>query len=61
MEIRTVCGVEIYILPECAVCKMSGKNPMYMTECPEGRDVCCPDDCLNYDEVWEGAEHEKAN
>lgn len=50
-------GVEIMILPDCAKCKLTGKSPLEMDECPmgffqvDGEDICFPGECEEYTEV----------
>lgn len=61
MEIVTEDGIEIFCLPDCARCKLTGKSPTEMIECPEHcfdvfGDVCRPDDCDYYEENWEAKE-----
>ena len=58
MKIETLDGIEIYCLPECAICLVSAKNPMEMDDCPCGNHVCTPDGCMNYFEDWEQRKEE---
>lgn len=56
MEIKTIDGIEIYCLPDCAKCKLTGKSPLEMIECPikafdDFGDVCNPDLCEHYEEA----------
>lgn len=65
MDVETIEGVVIHVLPECAVCTLTHKSPLDMDKCPEGNDVCHPDMCWRYDEsprvdddmkfIWWGA------
>ena len=34
-------GVTVYCLPDTAHCELTGENPLYMSDCPEGRENCC--------------------
>ena len=57
MIIKTIEGIDIYCLPDCARCGMSGENPTDMDECPIGAFdlsgyVCVPDLCDEYSEEW---------
>lgn len=52
MDVETIEGVVIHVLPECAVCTLTHKSPLDMDKCPEGDDVCHPDVCWRYDEPW---------
>lgn len=53
MDVLTPGGWQICLLPKCAKCKKTGKNPMEMDECPicnfddEG-DICVPKLCEEY-------------
>ncbi len=53
MEMQTVDGIEIFCLPDNAVCYASDGHvsPEKLLRCPMGRDYCCPECCENYDEV----------
>ena len=53
MEMQTVDGVEIFCLPDNAVCYASDGHvsPEKLLHCPMGRDCCCPECCEYYDEV----------
>ena len=48
--------VEIMVLPDCAKCKLTGKSPIDMEECPMGffqdddEDICFPGECEEYTE-----------
>lgn len=52
MDVETIEGIAIHVLPDCAVCTLTNKSPLEMDECPEGDDVCHPDVCWRYDEPW---------
>ena len=54
MNIMTSDGIEIYVLPDCAKCELSGKSPEQMDECPirykTGFEDCMPGECPYYTE-----------
>lgn len=50
MNVETIEGVVIHVLPERAVCLLTHKSPLDMDKCPEGDDVCHPGMCWRYDE-----------
>lgn len=55
MEIRTKDGMMIYCLPDNARCKLTGRNPESMCECPifnfdDLGDICVPELCEEYEE-----------
>lgn len=55
MNIMTESGISIYCLPECARCRVTGRNPELMDVCPNRKydafgDICIPDDCIEYEE-----------
>ena len=59
MEMKTLDGIEIFCLPENAVCYASDGciSPELLKECPCGYEVCEPEGCANYDEPrMEGSE-----
>ena len=53
MEIQTLDGIEIFCLPDNAVCYASDGcvSPEKLLYCPTGCAYCCPEGCANYDEV----------
>ena len=53
MEIKTLDGIDIFCLPNNAVCYASNGclSPEILTECPLGYTFCIPEGCANYDEV----------
>jgi hypothetical protein len=53
MEIQTVDGIEIFCLPDNAVCYASDGcvSPEKLLDCPMGRAYCCPECCEKYAEV----------
>lgn len=53
MEMQTVDGIEIFCLPDNAVCYASDGHvsPEKLLRCPMGHAYCCPECCENYDEV----------
>lgn len=52
-------GVEIYILPDCARCKSANENPLYIFECPKGKDICFPAYCEEYTEEEQKTEDDE--
>lgn len=58
MDIQTLDGIEIFVLPDNARCAASDlfKSPTELDECPAGCEVCYPDGCINYMEITEGEE-----
>ena len=55
MNIKTGDGIDIYCLPESALCKCENKKPSEMDTCParmfdDFGDLCIPELCENYDE-----------
>ena len=55
MEIKTEEGLDVFVLPECARCRLTGENPMDMDCCPISKvddfgDVCMPEMCDEYQE-----------
>lgn len=48
-------GVEVNILPDCAMCTLDDKlrSPLDIDECPIGEEFC-PEDCPYYEEDWDG-------
>lgn len=42
-------GVGCCIIPDNAKCKLTGKNPSDMEECPDNQEYCCGD-CFYYAE-----------
>ena len=64
MKIRTDDDIEIFCLPDCAVCTISGKHPDNMQKCPMclfdilGME-CIPDACEFYEENWEDEKEKK--
>ena len=55
MDIYTMCGQQIFCLPDIARCKLSGKSPHDMDECPlrhdkYDSDMCIPEMCNEYEE-----------
>ena len=59
MQIQTLDGIDIYVLPDNAKCAASDGcvSPEKLDECPMGCKICFPDGCTNYFEPWEGEEH----
>lgn len=61
MKIRTNDGIEIFCLPDYAVCTSSGKHPDDMPKCPMcmfdplGME-CIPENCEFYEESREAEE-----
>lgn len=54
MTVKTSDGIRIYVLPDCAKCKITGEHIDDMDECPCcDSGICTPDTCFNYDEDWE--------
>lgn len=56
MQIKTLDGIDIYVLPDNARCAASDgfESPEALLECPTGCEVCYPDGCINYMEITEG-------
>lgn len=53
MTIKTGDGIDIYCLPECAKCLITGEHLEDMDECPCcDSGVCTPGSCENYIEDW---------
>lgn len=58
MKIRTDDGIEIFFLPDCAMCTISSKHPDDIQKCPLcmfdplGME-CIPEACEFYEENWE--------
>lgn len=58
MRIRTDDGIEIFFLPDCAICTVEGNHPDDMPKCPMcmfdplGME-CIPEACEFYEENWE--------
>ena len=56
MDIKTCDGIDIEVLPDCAKCKLTGKSPFDMEECPACNEfdqnswVCQPGECVYYEE-----------
>ena len=49
-------GVEVFVLPDGAKCRDTGKSPFDMSECPcgclhDGLPACYPGECPDYSEV----------
>ena len=53
MTIETLEGIEIFVLSNNAMCCASDGcvSPTKLDLCPRGREVCCPEGCMNYMEV----------
>ena len=53
MEVKTLDEIDIYVLPNNAVCYASDgcRSPLDLTDCPIGNAICYPEGCANYDEV----------
>lgn len=55
MKIVTSDGIDIYCLPDCAMCLFTGERVEMMDECPCcDSGICTPDTCEMYHEDWEG-------
>lgn len=59
MTLKSIDQTELFCLPSCAKCKISGKNPEKMESCPIRKyddfgDECIPEDCEHYFEAWKG-------
>ena len=54
MDIETLDGIKIYILPDNAKCLASDGHlyPFELSDCPLGRDKCVPEVCDHYAEIW---------
>lgn len=57
MNIQTADGISIHVLPDCARCRNTWENPMFMGECPifnfDDYGLCCvPELCDDYTEDW---------
>lgn len=54
MDIETLDGIKIDILPDTAECLASNGHfsPFALYECPLGRDKCVPEVCDYYVEIW---------
>lgn len=55
MNIKTEDGIIIFCLPDCARCKVCGKSPVEIDECPLHKfdvngDKCVPELCEEYEE-----------
>lgn len=52
MDIKTLDGIKIYILPDNAKCCASDDyvSPTELDECPTGCEICYPEGCMNYTE-----------
>lgn len=55
MEIKTKDGIDIYVLPPCAWCKVAKKDIEDMDACPmcnfdDFGDICVPEICEHYTE-----------
>lgn len=52
MDIKTLDGIKIYILPDNAKCCASDDyvSPTELDECPTGCEICYPEGCINYTE-----------
>ncbi len=55
MTLKSIDQTELFCLPSCAKCKISGKNPEKMENCPIRKyddlgDECIPEDCEHYTE-----------
>lgn len=53
MTIQTREGIKIYVLPDCAKCRATGKSPTDMEDCPicnfdDYGDICVPELCDEY-------------
>ena len=53
LKVCTADGIDIYVLPDCAKCTLTGKSPLDMDKCPalnfdDYGDVCCPVECDYY-------------
>ena len=50
MDIKTIDGIKIYVLPDNAHCCASDGHvsPTELDECPIGCEVCYPEGCINY-------------
>ena len=52
MMIMDESGIEIFVLPDCALCELAGCNPCDLDDCPRGLSECVPSSCLCYTEEW---------
>lgn len=52
MNVKTKDGIDIYCLPECAICQLSDENPLDMEVCPRCQEYCTPDICNEYMEAY---------
>ena len=50
MHIKTWDGIDIYVLPEGAVCTECMESPLDIMDCPTGHINCVPDICDSYEE-----------
>ncbi len=55
MRVREDASIDIYVLPDTARCKRTGKSPLDMDECPARMFdylgcECWPGDCIDYTE-----------
>ena len=50
MDIKTLDGIKIYVLPDNAKCCASDGyvSPTELDECPTGCEICYPEGCINY-------------
>ena len=55
VEIKTLDGIDIYVLPDNACCCASDESvsPTELLDCPLGNNICHPDGCVHYDEITE--------
>ena len=60
MTIQTNDGIDIYCLPQNAICRVTGENPLRMSMCPicsndDFGNLCIPEECMHYVEGKENS------
>lgn len=63
MRYKTHDGVEFFVLPDNARCKIKGVHPDYLYSCPNTgygicNTVCSPDNCMFYEEILDDSKDE---
>ena len=61
LNVRADATIDIYVLPDAARCKCTGKSPLDMDECPQRKFdylgcECWPGECEEYTEDEEAEE-----